>query len=496
MAFDPSIISQIPDYGPDPIAARAKAYTLADLVNTQEMGKLRLNQARQDQADQTKARDILKTASYSTPDGVMKTAEKLTQAGMPGEAMKFMQTAQSYQSGEIERQTQQLQLAATQQDAIAGTLDNVYGQLEQMRTQGATPAMLDAAAAKLVIPAMQNLAQNNPQLVPVVQKFAQNPQNLTYNGIRSAEAASNRGQQMIKSRLDELKANTTAKTEEERERHDRELESQGREKVSQSQEKIDIQRGRDGGLTAESTDSLAEQAMAGDTTALTGLKPADKIKVRNRMADLQQIRGLTGADQAAANAQFAGVKAGERTLGTRQANIDMAVQEAQNIEPILREASAKVPRGGFVPWNKLFQIAEKGSSNKDLLAFAQAAKSFANIYTRATVPGASAVADREAAVEHLPIFTDDASFQAVLDIMDREMQAAKQSPGQVRTDMSRAITGRSEAPPSPGQTANPGAPPAGAASVGPKRITSDADYNALPSGSTFIAPDGTTRRKP
>lgn len=36
------------------------------------------------------------------------------------------------------------------------------------------------------------------------------------------------------------------------------------------------------------------------------------------------------------------------------------------------------------------------------------------------------------------------------------------------------------------------APPAG----GPAKITSDAEYDALPSGTTFIAPDGTTRRKP
>jgi hypothetical protein len=40
--------------------------------------------------------------------------------------------------------------------------------------------------------------------------------------------------------------------------------------------------------------------------------------------------------------------------------------------------------------------------------------------------------------------------------------------------------------------ATPAAAPGGA----PKKIATDADYNALPSGSTFIAPDGTTRRKP
>lgn len=43
----------------------------------------------------------------------------------------------------------------------------------------------------------------------------------------------------------------------------------------------------------------------------------------------------------------------------------------------------------------------------------------------------------------------------------------------------------------PDDTAPPDAPAAG-----PKRITSDAEFNALPSGTEFIAPDGSRRRKP
>lgn len=41
-----------------------------------------------------------------------------------------------------------------------------------------------------------------------------------------------------------------------------------------------------------------------------------------------------------------------------------------------------------------------------------------------------------------------------------------------------------------------GGKPAAAPSQGPARVASDADYNALPSGAEFIAPDGSRRRKP
>ena len=481
MAFDATPLSSIGDNF-NPAAAQQQAYTLKSYADENQLNQLKLGQAKTQAADTAKAKDILSKADISTPEGLMKASQSLAQAGLSQQAMDLLKESQNQKQTNQQLDEGKLKILQLSSDVIGPAALQIK---QTLATQG--PAMAQAQYTQL-------MAQILPQIPPEIRsRFpAQPPQDpQQFNQLLDgAINGSKQARDIITQQLATRKEETSEKTEAERERHDREMESQGNKK-------IDITRGKDGGLTTESTDSLADQAMAGDTTALQGLKPADKIKVRNRIADLQQIRGLTGADQAAANAQFAGVKAGERTLGTRQANIDMAVQEAENIEPIVRQASAKVPRGGFVPWNKLFQIAESGSSNKELLQFAQAAKSFANIYTRATVPGASAVADREAAVEHLPTFTDDASFQAVLDIMDKEMKAAKASPGQVRKDMSAAITGRSEAPPSPGQTTNPGPPPAGAATVGgPKQIASDADFNALPSGTEFIAPDGSHRRKP
>jgi hypothetical protein len=200
--------------------------------------------------------------------------------------------------------------------------------------------------------------------------------------------------------------------------------------------------GAAGGLDDKGLQSAVDQYRAGDTSAFTGLSKQDKARARNRLGDEDEIRGTTGADQAARNANFAGVKAGERTLGTRQANIDSAVTEAQKILPILRSASDAVPRGKFTSLNEIIQTAERGTSDTALLRFAQAARSFANIYTRAVVPGASGVSDREESIKNLPTFTDQKSFNGVLDIMEQEMKAAKESPAAVREDMSRAITGR------------------------------------------------------
>jgi hypothetical protein len=197
-----------------------------------------------------------------------------------------------------------------------------------------------------------------------------------------------------------------------------------------------------GDLTPGAIEAISEQAEAGDTSAFVGLSKKDRESVRNRMADNAQIRGTNGADQAARNANFVGVKAGERTLGTRQANIDSAVTEAQKVLPILRSASDAVPRMKVTSMNELIQAADRGTSDPALARFTQAARSFSNIYTRAVVPGASGVADREESLKSLPTFTDQKSFNGVLDIMEQEMKAAKESPAAVREDMSRDITNR------------------------------------------------------
>jgi hypothetical protein len=48
------------------------------------------------------------------------------------------------------------------------------------------------------------------------------------------------------------------------------------------------------------------------------------------------------------------------------------------------------------------------------------------------------------------------------------------------------------------QNRNPGTPMPGPSqnqSAAPARITNDADYQRLPSGASYVAPDGSTRRK-
>lgn len=447
-----------------PTENTAKAYTLASLIDQRQMGKMELEAKKSEAADLGKVKEVLKGANLSTYEGKMKAGEQITKIS-PKLGMDFQKQTQEGRSTDTQFTAQQYELMAAKNDIVGGTVLQLKNQHDALAQQGKTEPEIQAAMTPHLMSGIKTLMdQKLPDGTPVLND--QDKQNLQqmfgngYNGaaVDSLVMRSKQAREALKAKLDERKVDNAEAKSDEQERHNREMEGQGRTK---------IQRTANGGLTSATVDDLAEQVAAGDTSAIQGLSKQDKAAVRNRVADNHEIAGVTGADQAAKNAEFMGIKAGQRTLGQRQANIDMAVQEAQNIMPILREASKKVPRGKFTSWNQLFQIADGQTSNPELLQFAQAAKSFANIYTRATVPGASSVFDREEAVKHLPIYTSDESFQKVLDIMAQEMAAAKASPHQVRQDLSSSVTGSDRAtlptggqPPSaPGAPASGGAPP-------------------------------------
>jgi hypothetical protein len=225
MAFDPSVISQIPDSGPNPVEARAQGFKLADLINTEQLNKLRLNQVQTEQSDQLKMKETLKPFDLSKPEEITKAAQALSKAGLPQQAMKLMGTAQEYQTGQADAALKQLQVAKGQNNIIAGALDDVYGQLQKLQEAGATPEMLDLRAAQLGGDAIKRLRQQQPEFSTFLDRFASDPKNLTFGGIKQAENASNVHQQKLKDMIAERGVKVKEASEEEKERHDRAMES-------------------------------------------------------------------------------------------------------------------------------------------------------------------------------------------------------------------------------------------------------------------------------
>lgn len=194
----------------------------------------------------------------------------------------------------------------------------------------------------------------------------------------------------------------------------------------------------------------AQQYLAGDSSALQnfgrGAQGAKNLNaVRLEVSKIANEAGLNGSDIAAKMAEFAGLKAGQRTAATRSANIEIAANEAAALAPIALAASEKVSRSGFLPFGKAQIMFDSNTNNPDLRQFAMANTALVNAYGQAMARGGSAtVSDKDHAREMLSTAFDQPSYAAAVGQMQQEIKAAQAAPKAVRKDLSNSVTGRSD----------------------------------------------------
>lgn len=197
----------------------------------------------------------------------------------------------------------------------------------------------------------------------------------------------------------------------------------------------------DATLDDKTTGAMAAQYLAGDKSVMQNLGrgaqgAANIVKLRTEIYKQANDQGLDGKAIVNNFNEQAGNLAGQRSIGTRSANISLAANEASNMIPIALEASAKVPRGEWMPWNKMVQAYQTGSSSPELARFVAATNSLVNSYVRAVSPsGVPTDSMREHAYSMLNSAQSPQAYQAVTSIMQDEMKAAMAAPGQVRKEL-------------------------------------------------------------
>lgn len=200
-------------------------------------------------------------------------------------------------------------------------------------------------------------------------------------------------------------------------------------------------------LSDEDLKSMSEQYLAGDKSVLTGLGygnsgAANRARLQDMIRKTAKGQGLTGGDIAAKMAEFQGITAGERTLGTTSARIGLGAAEMQTLVPLVREASKELPRTDYPTMNAFIQGAERETGNPKLRNLAvrlQGLKSaYSQVLTRGGVPTDSA---RAATDELFSTKDPQAVLDEVLDAIGQETAAIKAAPGIVRKDLRQSISG-------------------------------------------------------
>lgn len=204
----------------------------------------------------------------------------------------------------------------------------------------------------------------------------------------------------------------------------------------------------DGLLSADAVNSMAGRIIAGEKNVLTGLgrgaQGAENIKrVQEEVARRNPEAGAILGKQIEAIAQ--GAEA--RTLGTQEAGALRAGTEALGALKIGREQSAKLSRGSWVPVNMAVQAWQKGTSNPELAAYGRAMHTIANTYARAVnpkgLPHEQVINDT---VKALSSAQGPEALNAMLDVMQQEIEMAQKSPAQARQVLKDLREGREPTP--------------------------------------------------
>lgn len=245
--FDPSALQDIQP--PDIVGGIAKGFQLKDMVDSQQLSQLKLGQEKATLADAAKAKGIMTGSDLSTDKGVAETAEKLTKAGLPKEAMDLRKQSAAVKSGELDNQLKNVELHTAAQDIISGSVDKIWAQAKAMKdakTPDGRPKYSDASIDAWIqgqIPLTVSSVQSDSGLPDPVKKAALGGMNqflsqsggkITFDQLTQVEQSSKAGAARLKAHRDELAAQTGARKadvaeagEAERERHDRAMEAKG-----------------------------------------------------------------------------------------------------------------------------------------------------------------------------------------------------------------------------------------------------------------------------
>jgi len=479
VSFDPSVIGDIGGYGGDPLGAEMKGITIKDAMDREQLNSLQLGAAKQQAGEDSKVKSILQASKYDTPQGLADTAEKVNRVS-PKAAMDLLKTGQQYQSGQIQNQLDQLTLADKRQELIVSAIDPIVSQARAMKNGGASDLDVKAYISQQMPQALQGLRSmklddGKPALPDDVLKMATSvPHDLPT--LEGWEAKSKAGQAAIKQRLEQFKADTQAKAQIDRDRAE-----STRERAETEKEKYDRSREQH----QDKADAIAAHKNAGfddrESELLASL--ADRnVSLPAGLRSQQQIKATVDglfakhpdltADQIAdgiksGKLKLAAETKGAQTAGTQIGKVALAVNELDTFGKQTLEASQDVPRGKFVPWNKLRLMADASISDPALLRFKAKMQALENAYNQLAARSGTDVDKRAHIHDLFNAANSKEATETLVKALNEEGAGAKEAADQTIAETSGTAIPGTGGTQSPGAAASPAASPRAAPTAAP-----------------------------
>ncbi len=457
MAFDASVISQIGSNTPDVTGSEAKAYTLADMIDHNQLNKLALSETKQKASDTDQVRKILKGSDLSTYEGKLKAGEAITKVN-PEMGMNFIKETNQQRSQGQQYTAGQYELMAAKNDVIGNAALALKTEHDQLVQRGVPEAQVNAMMMPKLMDTLKQLeAAKLPDGTPVLndQDRANYEQALGkgYNvgAIDSIVTRSQQARQALTSQLAQRKEETAEKTEAERERHDRATEANATKKTEGTQFS-DEQKDLLAALAVHNVNlpaGLRSQAQIKST--LDGLLTREKGKTADEIAE----------DIASGKLKLTAETAGARTAGTQIGKVALAANELDTFGDQVLTASKGLPRGSSLTLNGLMQMADKQISDPRLLQLKIKLTALNNAYDQLAARGGT---DAEKRAHIHELFNERLSDEAIQQLV----RGVKEEAEGARAAANRTIAETSGAAIPGASGAMPGAtPPAGAGGASP-----------------------------
>lgn len=238
-------------------------------------------------------------------------------------------------------------------------------------------------------------------------------------------------------------------------------------KAPNASDKVQPKDQKGGPISDEDAKAIAEYYVkTGDNSRLNGLgiTSAARQAVQKQIREAMEKDKVTPEEMGTRVAEFAGRKAGQRTLGTMEAKMGAAANEAEGAIKLTRGIIEKLPRTSFLPLNQLIQGYSNKTLNPDQAELYARAQAIVNTYSAVMARGANITTDasRHKAEALLNTATNPEVFNRVLDTLLNEIDMAKHSPAKMREFYRQQYGAKAVAPDGAEPTAGGFTPPAGA----------------------------------
>jgi len=270
--LDAGAIQDIASGMPDIVGSQAKAYKLSDLMTTEQMNRMKLEDEKEQSQERKQTKNLLRNFDVTSKEGQMKAVQAIQQQVGPEAAMNVhsafnaaeMQDV-NLESKKIENRAREIEFADQKNSQVASALNALDQQYTQLITPkekgggGMTPEAASAAMQKPYIDTLGSLAnqrdyKGDPFFGP--QELQKIPPAYDHNKIQGLIQQTAQGRKMLeeyaKQSREERKVEATEKRADIAERAEQE-----REKADRAREAA--QRAR-GSLTPEQRQGVDDMA--------------------------------------------------------------------------------------------------------------------------------------------------------------------------------------------------------------------------------------------